>query len=84
MTVFLAAALTEGLYLLWVRARRPWLLGLVSAAIAFSQVVGLGGAINGHPWAYVLGFASGSFLAGLAAQHLPRLKGAPRPERLPG
>jgi hypothetical protein len=70
--VFLAAAATEALYLLWVRARRPWLLAVVSAAIASGQVVGLGGAINGHPWQYVCGFAAGSFLAGLAARRWSR------------
>ena len=81
--IFLAAALTEGAYLLWVRARRPWFLALVSALIAVGQVVGLGGAINGHPVQYVLGFAAGSFLAGLAARRWDTTWNAARPKSVP-
>ena len=84
MTVFFAAAFTEGLYYLWTRCERPWLLALISGALATGQVIGLAGAIQGAAVQYVLGYATGSFLAGTLARCLGSSRNGPRPEQVPG
>ena len=83
MIVFLAAAVTEGLYYLWTRCERPWLLALISGALATGQVIGLAGAIQGAAVQYVLGYAAGSFVAGLAARRWASLKGDPQSRPVP-
>jgi hypothetical protein len=63
--VFAAAFVLDWIYVLWIRSRVPWRMGVYSGGIAVVSIIGLGGALQGHPVEYVLGYALGSFCVGL-------------------
>ena len=68
LRVFAAAFVLDWIYVLWIRARDPHLLALYSGGIALLGVIGLGGALQGHPVAYVLGYSAGSYAVGIWTQ----------------
>ena len=65
ISVFMSSFFLDFFYVLWIRSRDPWKLASLSGIIAIFQIIGLGGAIKGHPVAYILWYVTGSFAVGL-------------------